>query len=554
MADVSKVLKPRRGLKSTMASSAKKGTVLASGELFVEAPDTGVGTGQHKIKIGDGTTAYNSLPYAIGDTSNDKIEFSSNTATTVANALNSVASGQSLKTIIGGLKQAISLCNTSITQLNDDTSKINVYVGDDGKLHFVDSEGADSALPFNPTTESEIEIIPLVPTLTSNNGSDGGTASASSIFGSGADAYYAFNQSLGNWAASGTTSTNSWIQYKFITPVVVNKIDIQPDYDSNLKQCRAKDFIVQCSNDGSTYYDLFTGSCTNNYTIQTFNFENTKAYLYYRLYIKNSYTSSVSIGIRNLQFYGYKLEALIPTLTSNTGSNGVASASSSYSPMAPYGAFGGGWMEASQSSSTGAWVQYKFNGPVNVNLIKCKINMSSTTTTKNTNISAKVQYSLDGTTWIDIENSETSFYVGESAGIGDMNIDCSLSNIIAIRVVNTYKGCQCRFSVSGFQCYRNAQIDYSLDFSKYKYIKTVGNGGSYTITEKGIYLLTYGCGSGSQGTPPTTTGNIIHNDTKAYGNYNGSYCNKFMFVDCEVGDTITHSSGTIYSSHIIRLC
>ena len=173
MADVSKVLKPRRGLKSTMASSAKKGTVLASGELFVEAPDTGVGTGQHKIKIGDGTTAYNSLPYAIGDTSNDKIEFSSNTATTVANALNSVASGQSLKTIIGGLKQAISLCNTSITQLNDETNKINVYVGNDGKIHFTNKAGADSVLPFSKGTEGFVETftLPNIKLGAYNNGS-----------------------------------------------------------------------------------------------------------------------------------------------------------------------------------------------------------------------------------------------------------------------------------------------------------------------------------------------------------------------------------------------
>ena len=31
----------------------------------------------------------------------------------------------------------------------DETSKINVYVGDDEKIHFVDRTGADSVLPFN---------------------------------------------------------------------------------------------------------------------------------------------------------------------------------------------------------------------------------------------------------------------------------------------------------------------------------------------------------------------------------------------------------------------
>lgn len=126
MASVSKIFKPRRGLASTMAGSGKKNIVLQKGEFFLEAPSGGMGTGASKVKVGDGTTAYSSLPYALGDTSNDKIDFSNNTSTTVANALTSVASGKALKTIIGGLKQAISLCNTSITKLNDD---INNMIG-----------------------------------------------------------------------------------------------------------------------------------------------------------------------------------------------------------------------------------------------------------------------------------------------------------------------------------------------------------------------------------------------------------------------------------------
>lgn len=35
------------------------------------------------------------------------------------------------------------------TQPPDSLDKINVYVGADNKLHFVDREGADSVLPFN---------------------------------------------------------------------------------------------------------------------------------------------------------------------------------------------------------------------------------------------------------------------------------------------------------------------------------------------------------------------------------------------------------------------
>lgn len=125
MADVSKIFKPRRGKASTMAGT-KASTVLANGEMFIEVPNEGSGSGHSKMKIGDGTTAYSGLPYAMGDTENDKITFSSNTSTTVATALNSVASGNSLKTLIAGLKQAVSLCNTSITKLNDDITNIDI--------------------------------------------------------------------------------------------------------------------------------------------------------------------------------------------------------------------------------------------------------------------------------------------------------------------------------------------------------------------------------------------------------------------------------------------
>ena len=36
-------------------------------------------------------------------------------------------------------------------QINSDLAKVKVYVGSDGKLHFVNSGGADSVLPFSRT-------------------------------------------------------------------------------------------------------------------------------------------------------------------------------------------------------------------------------------------------------------------------------------------------------------------------------------------------------------------------------------------------------------------
>ena len=121
---MAKIFKPRRGKKSTMAGT-KKTTVLSAGEMFIEVPDTGAGTGHSKMKIGDGSTQYSSLPYAMGDTENDKIAFSNDTSGNITTALNKVTSGAALKTMIAALKQAVSLANTSITQLNDETNSIN---------------------------------------------------------------------------------------------------------------------------------------------------------------------------------------------------------------------------------------------------------------------------------------------------------------------------------------------------------------------------------------------------------------------------------------------
>lgn len=120
MADVTKIFKPRRGKSGTMASGAKAATVLQAGELFVELPSGGANTGDGhcKIKIGDGATAYSSLKYAIGDTANDKVLVDNNTSTTITSALNSATSDQPLKTVLGGLKRAINLCDTNINEMS----------------------------------------------------------------------------------------------------------------------------------------------------------------------------------------------------------------------------------------------------------------------------------------------------------------------------------------------------------------------------------------------------------------------------------------------------
>lgn len=149
---MAKIFKPRRGSSSVM-SSTKANTVLASGEIFFETPNGGIGTGEGAgIKMGDGTTAYSSLPYFIKpvDVSTAAVTVTTDSSATSTAALNNVSTGASTGSLIGSLKQAISLTKSELTSTIDDgAANLNVYVGEDGLIHFTDWVGADSVLPFS---------------------------------------------------------------------------------------------------------------------------------------------------------------------------------------------------------------------------------------------------------------------------------------------------------------------------------------------------------------------------------------------------------------------
>ena len=109
-------LSPHRGKTSSMATSDKQIIVLGSGELFIEYPDTGLGSsGTYGIKIGDGTTQYKDLPFAFNsDISSAAVTFSADTSTDVATAISHVASGSTLATLVAGLKQAVTLLSNRV--------------------------------------------------------------------------------------------------------------------------------------------------------------------------------------------------------------------------------------------------------------------------------------------------------------------------------------------------------------------------------------------------------------------------------------------------------
>ena len=55
-----------------------------------------------------------------------------------------------------------------VKQIRSDISKVRTYVGSDGKLHFVNSAGADSALPFSRQTKVYSYSVDLTSTTTTS--------------------------------------------------------------------------------------------------------------------------------------------------------------------------------------------------------------------------------------------------------------------------------------------------------------------------------------------------------------------------------------------------
>lgn len=58
-----KIIRPRHGIKSLW--DTYKSRIYKLGEMLVESPEGGVGSGPVNIKFGDGVTDYENLPYAV---------------------------------------------------------------------------------------------------------------------------------------------------------------------------------------------------------------------------------------------------------------------------------------------------------------------------------------------------------------------------------------------------------------------------------------------------------------------------------------------------------
>ena len=146
----------------------------------------------------------------------------------------------------------------------------------------------------------DVNEIPLVPKMTSD------TTPYGEAFGSGLDSggnyhyYYAFdkNDSTNAWL---NAPTNTYVGYKFTTPVCAKRVSIKTVYDQAV---RIKNFKIQASNDNSTWEDIYSGTYADNTDLQTFALNNNLYYSSYRLFILDNYHGSYNSVVSTLQFYG----------------------------------------------------------------------------------------------------------------------------------------------------------------------------------------------------------------------------------------------------------
>ena len=175
------------------------------------------------------------------------------------------------------------------------------------------SSTACAAIKASPTAITALDnSSPIhIPKMTSNT-APSGVASASSYYNVGGiscPAYLSMNKELisvdTNWYAPAGYITNQWLQYKFTTPVWCYKVTLT-NGNSTQPGCLPKNFKIQYSSDGITFYDAITNVTQNlNNTLQTFNVcAASGKNLYWRIFCIDTWISKDGfLGIGELDFF-----------------------------------------------------------------------------------------------------------------------------------------------------------------------------------------------------------------------------------------------------------
>lgn len=146
-------------------------------------------------------------------------------------------------------------------------------------------------------------IIALVPIMTSDT-----TPSGQVIYSgyyTNQQAWKAFDNNNSTTWSSAANTTPQYIGYKFTSQKTVTRVDIT----KRVGQVSTMTCKLQGSNNGTDWVDIgdsFTHTTSStSATIDTYNFNNSTPYLYYRIYITANNLTSQNPTFTEIQFYGF---------------------------------------------------------------------------------------------------------------------------------------------------------------------------------------------------------------------------------------------------------
>ncbi|WP_427051182.1 discoidin domain-containing protein [Paenibacillus sp. TC-CSREp1] len=285
-----------------------------------------------------------------------------------------------------------------------------------------------------------VKVSNVIPKMTSNT-APSGVVSASSIYSSAYDSWYAFNQTNDQgWASSGTT-IDQWLCYHFAYPIAISQYTItsrNSTTSSDLLQSPKK-WRFEASNDGLIWTKIDERDNITNWGVaekRVFTFNNNIKFQYYRIYCISNNGSTTAFAINELEMMEYdylskillssggraysvsqdifSTEIAIPPMTSNTAPSGEVSASSQYTATTyyPYFAFnqtntGAGDCWVTANGQTTGWLQYKFNIPKVISKYAIT-NRNNGNVYDNTPKSWTFEGSTDGVNWVVLDRIENN--------------------------------------------------------------------------------------------------------------------------------------------------
>lgn len=115
-----KIIRPRHGIKSLW--EAYKSRIYKQGEMLVESPESGVGSGPVNIKFGDGVTDYENLPYAVLAPTSE------------------IAEGSKAPITSGAVYDSMEELNSKKSELSSPGYSYTAFMQEDGNLVIYDSD------------------------------------------------------------------------------------------------------------------------------------------------------------------------------------------------------------------------------------------------------------------------------------------------------------------------------------------------------------------------------------------------------------------------------